>query len=206
MKRLKTLLSAIIAGVCIGIGGTVYLSVDNKTLGATLFTIGLFVICTTSLHLYTGKICYVFDNGIDYLIDIPFVWIGNLIGTNFVAFLIRFTRIGDAVSEKAMALCQVKLNDTLDSIFILAIFCNMLIFIGVEGYKKIPHEVGKYLALFFGVIVFILCGFEHCIANMFYFGMAGAWSLKAVLYLIVMTLGNAVGGILLNEGIKLAKK
>jgi formate/nitrite transporter FocA (FNT family) len=54
--------------------------------------------------------------------------------------------------------------------------------------------VGKYLSLFLGVIVFILCGFEHCIANMFYISMAGMWSGKAFVFLLVNTLGNAVGG------------
>ena len=66
----------------------------------------------------------------------------------------------------------------------------------MEGFNKNPHEAGKYLALFFGVAVFILCGFEHCVANMFYFSMAGMWSGRAVLYLLVMTAGNAVGGVM----------
>ena len=66
----------------------------------------------------------------------------------------------------------------------------------VEGYRSNPHELGKYLALFFGVCVFILCGFEHCVANMYYFTMGGAWSGRAILYLLVMTLGNAVGGVI----------
>ena len=44
-------------------------------------------------------------------------------------------------------------------------------------------------------MVFILCGFEHCVANMYYFSVAGMWSGKTLLYLLVMTLGNAVGGV-----------
>jgi len=195
MRRLKTLLSAILAGVCIGIGGTVYLNVENKVLGAFLFTLGLFVICTSKLHLYTGKVCYVFENDKDYALDIPVIWFGNLIGTNAVAFLMHFTRISANITEYATKACATKLTDDLLSIFILAIFCNMLIYIGVDGFNNIPHEVGKYLALFFGVVVFILCGFEHCIANMFYFGVAGVWSLRTVGYLLVMTAGNAVGGV-----------
>ena len=67
---------------------------------------------------------------------------------------------------------------------------------GVDGYLRNPHELGKYIALFLCIMVFILCGFEHCVANMFYFSMAGAWSGKAVLYLIVMTVGNGVGGVI----------
>ena len=71
----------------------------------------------------------------------------------------------------------------------------MMIYIAVEGFNRNPHELGKYLALFFGVVVFILCGYEHCVANMYYFSVAGAWSGKALLYLLVMTLGNAAGGV-----------
>ena len=47
------------------------------------------------------------------------------------------------------------------------------------------------------VIVFILCGFEHCIANMFYFSVARSWSFKTILYTFVMILGNSIGSILI---------
>ena len=65
----------------------------------------------------------------------------------------------------------------------------------VQGYKNNPHELGKYLSILFGVTVFILCGFEHCVANMFYFSVAWVWSPKAVVYILIMTAGNAVGGV-----------
>ena len=66
----------------------------------------------------------------------------------------------------------------------------------VEGYKSNPHELGKYLSLFFGVMVFIFCGTEHCVADMFYFWMAGLWSGRAILSVLVISLGNAAGGVL----------
>ena len=52
------------------------------------------------------------------------------------------------------------MNDDLLSIFILSIFCNILMFIAVDGFKNNPHEIGKYVGIFLGVTVFILCGFE----------------------------------------------
>ena len=100
-------------------------------------------------------------------------------------------------AEKAAALCQVKTSDSLLSIFLLACFCNLLIFLAVDGFRHNHHELGKYLGLFFGVTVFILCGFEHCVANMFYFAVANWWSPHTLLYLLVMTLGNSVGGLLI---------
>ena len=196
MERIKTFVFAIIAGAAISIGGAAFLSVESKILGSVLFTVGLFTVCTFGLNLYTGKVCYVFENKIGYTLDVVIIWLGNLVGTFLTAQAYLMTRIGEGMAEKAMALCQVKLGDDLLSIFILAIFCNVMIFIGVDGFKRNPHEVGKYLALFFGVVVFIVCGFEHCVANMFYFSVAGAWSAKAFGYLIVMTLGNAVGGVI----------
>lgn len=194
MKQIKVLVSAILAGWCIGFGGIAFLSVENKILGSLFFTVGLFVICTMDLNLYTGKVCYILEQDKSYKVNIPIIWVGNLIGTGMVARMANLTRIA-SIAQKAQMLCEGKLNDSTLSIFILAIFCNICIYIGVEGFKRNPHEIGKYLSLFFGVMVFILAGFEHSVANMFYLSLAGVWSGKAIIYLLVMTAGNAVGGV-----------
>ena len=85
MKRSKILLSAVLAGLCVGFGGIVFLSVDNKVIGSAAFTIGLFVICTFGFHLFTGKVCYVLQNDRNYALDLPVIWLGNLIGTGLTA-------------------------------------------------------------------------------------------------------------------------
>lgn len=205
MKSLGTFLNAVLAGIAIAIGGVVFLSCESKLAGASLFAVGLLAVCTLGLNLYTGKICYALDNGPSYLLECLVVWLGNLVGTAGTGLLIRCTRLTTVV-EKGMALCDVKLGDNLLSIFILAIFCNMLIYLAVENYKKNPHEIGKYMAIYFGVVVFIIAGFEHCVANMFYFAVGGAWTLKALLYLVVMTIGNAVGGLVFPVLRKIANK
>ena len=191
-------LKSIMAGICIGVGGIVYLSLDNKMVGAALFASGLFTICTLGYNLFTGKACYLpgsEQNG-KYLLWLLQIWVGNLIGAAATGYLIRLTRAGSALAEKAQGLCETKLSDSLLSIFILAVFCNLMIYIAVENFKSNPHTLGKYLAIFLGVMVFILAGFEHCVANMFYFSVANIWSLRTVLYLLVMTAGNAVGGMI----------
>ena len=132
----------------------------------------------------------------DYVIDVIIIWLGNLAGTFLSARLQLLTRYGTNLSDKAKGICETKLGDNLLSIFILAVFCNIMIYIGVEGYKSIKHEIGKYISLCLGVVIFILCGFEHCIANMYYYTMADVWSINSLFYLIVMTIGNAVGGII----------
>ena len=196
MRAAKVFLSGVTAGICIAIGGTVFLSLENRVLGALFFTVGLFVVCTYGLNLFTGKVCYVFFRDRRYALQLVLIWLGNLAGTWLIAAAERATRIA-SIGEKAAGLCRVKLDDSTLSLFILAVLCNMMIYIGVEGFRSAPHEAGKYLALFFGVMVFILSGFEHCVANMYYFSIAGMWSGEALLRVLVMTLGNAVGGVLL---------
>lgn len=190
-------LKSIMAGICIGVGGVVYLSVDSKVVGALLFATGLFTICTFGYNLYTGKACYLLDSDHKgkYLLWLGQIWLGNLIGTAAVGYGMRLTRTGMGLAEKAQALCDTKLGDSLLSIFILAVLCNLMIYIAVENYKNNPHQLGKYLAIFLGVSVFILCGFEHCIANMFYFSAANCWGFRTLGYLAIMTLGNLVGGV-----------
>ena len=195
-QRLSAFVLGILAGLCIALGGTAFLSLESKALGALFFCVGLFAICTMGFSLFTGKVCYVFERPGSYALDLPFIWLGNLCGTWLTAKLEQLTRIS-GIQEKAIAVCQAKLDDNLGSIFILAVFCNILIYLAVEGYANNPHELGKYLSLFFGVTVFILCGFEHCVANMYYFSMANLWSGKTFLYVIVMSLGNATGGVLI---------
>ena len=196
MKKLSSFLMSMLAGGCIAVGGVVFLSVENKVLGALLFSVGLFTVCTFSFPLFTGKIGYVVDGTLRDLGFALFVWVGNLAGAVLVGYAVRLTRIA-VISERALSLCQTKLSDTPLSIFILSVFCNFLVFISVDGYRNNPHEIGKYLSILFGVVTFIVCGFEHCVANMFYFSVADAWSIHALLYLLLMTLGNAVGGMLI---------
>lgn len=197
MKKLKVFLDAILAGIAISIGGVVFLACENKFMGACLFSVGLLSVCTLGLNLYTGRVCYSLDNPPAYLLECLLIWVGNLVGAVAAGALILCTRQGEALATAARALADVKLGDDLISIFILSMGCNMLIYLAVENYKNNPHEIGKYMAIFFGVVVFIMAGFEHCIANIFYFTVAGAWSLRTVGYLLVMTLGNTAGGLLI---------
>lgn len=194
-KTLNILMNAVLAGGCIGLGGTAFLSIDNKVVGALFFTLGLFIIMTNGYNLFTGKVAYVFEKPPAYLLDVLVIWAGNLAGAYLVGALLNMTRL-TALSARAAELCTVKLNDSLLSIFLLSALCNILIFIAVDGFNSNSHQLGKYLALFFGVAGFIVCGYEHSVANMYYISVAKLWSGKALLYVVVMSLGNAAGGVL----------
>lgn len=190
----RIFLKAAAAGITIGIGGAVYLTLENRVIGAVLFGVGLYTIVLNGLFLYTGKVGYLISakDKKAYILQLIFTWLGNFAGTALAAAAISATRIRN-LRRTAEVICKTKLADTPHSILILAVFCGILMYAAVDGFR----EKGNPLILFFCVTVFILCGFEHCIANMFYFSLVGAWSLRAVIYLLLMTLGNSVGGILL---------
>ena len=76
-KILHTFILAILAGAAIGIGGIVYLSMDNKTAGALMFTVGLYTICIHGLNLYTGKAGYLVNQPVSYLADLAGYGDGN---------------------------------------------------------------------------------------------------------------------------------
>ncbi len=176
MKYLTTFAYALLAGLAISIGGAAFLASDSRAVGAALFSVGLFAVCTLGLNLFTGKICYALDNPPAYLGNCGLIWLGNLAGAFLAGAAFRATRL-TGLAEKAAEVSAGKLADSPGSIFILAVFCNVLIY-------------------FLGVAVFVAVGLEHCVANMFYFTMGGAWSPKAVGYLFLMSLGNAAGGLL----------
>ena len=205
MKNFLDLLKGILAGIMIAIGGTVYLMVSSKELGATLFAIGLFVIVINGLNLFTGKIGYIINYSNSYLKEVMLTLLGNFIGTLLTGGVLLCTRISTVLNAKASKLVEAKLNDNVISIFILAVFCGVLMYLAVNGYKTIKDPLGKYLAVFLGVTVFILSGFEHCVANMYYFTVAKAWSFQSIAFMLVMILGNAVGAILFAFSEKIYK-
>lgn len=198
MKRLfKIFISSFYAGILISISGIGYLSLKsyNVFAGAFLFSLGLLMIISFKLYLFTGKIGYLFDNNKNYLCDLGICWIGNCLGALFIGYLLRLTRL-DLIN-----ICEeislVKLSDNYLSVFILSLLCGMMIYLAVEIQKRDVSNVVKLLGIILPVMVFIVSGFEHCVANMFYFSYSNVWSFKALLYILIMTLGNSLGSILL---------
>lgn len=194
---IKNLILSIYSGLCIGLGGTAYLSCDNKVLGSFLFGLGLFIILNFGFNLFTGKVGYFVNNKPSYWGFLGIVWLGNFIGTFLFARMIALSRYGAALQAKASALSLVKNGDSIVSLLILGIFCGMLMFIAADGFKSIENQAGKVVVVFLPVMVFILSGFEHCIADMFYFSLAGDFSTLMLKSLVVITVGNSIGGVLI---------
>lgn len=195
-KYLDFLIKGIYAGILISIGGIAYLAIDNKIVGSFIFSFGLLTVCMYSFNLYTGKVGYILVNKLSYLKELFISLLGNFIGTLLVGNIMRLTRFKNYI-DTAKNIVNIKLNDNILSIFILAIFCGMIMYIAVNNYKKEKNVIGKYMTIFMGVMAFILCGFEHCVANMFYFSIAGVYSLKVFYYLLIMILGNSLGSIII---------
>ena len=198
MLKIKILLEALFAGIFIGIAGTVYLCTANPVTGSFLFGFGLLTIVCFQLKLFTGAIGYLVEQGknfYNYLFDLLLIWLGNLAGCAAVGYAIRETRTLNTIESKVEKIVAVKTADDPVSLFILAIFCGMLMFTAVDAFKneKLP-AVCRPVMVFLCVMVFILSGFEHCIANMYYFSAANAWNTNTLLLTLLMTLGNSIGG------------
>lgn len=191
MKYLNWLVKSILAGIFIGIGCIAFLMCENKIVGAIWFTVGLFSILALKLNLFTGKVCYMIEK--KNYDEVGITLLGNFIGTGIIALLMRLSRLSSLL-PKANEIVSVKLNDSLLSLFFLAILCNILIYLAVEIFNK-DSDLRGIVALFFGVGIFVLCGFEHCIADMVYFNLTLTYSWDMLLRLFVIILGNTIGGI-----------
>lgn len=195
-KLLKIGWKSVMGGIAISCGAMIYLTLENHIVGALLFSIGLFTIYTFDFSLFTGKVCYLPEKSPLFAGELLVVYAGNAVGTVVMGYLLPLTKLR-GLADKAAQLSAVKLSDTLFSTFVMAVLCGLMMCIAVKGYTTIQNGTGKYLALILPVMVFILAGFEHSIADLFYFSLANAWDDKAVLYSAVIAAGNALGGVLI---------
>lgn len=205
-RLLKIFISSILAGAFIALGSTVYCMVypsAGKVVASFLFGLGLFTVIQFKLYLYTGKIGFVLDNKVSYLLDLLICFIGNVIGAVAIAFLFKYSRSGESLVNASKALVDAKYNDSWYSILFLSIGCGMMIYLAVKGHQICPYPIGKAAFVFLPVMLFILCGFEHVVANAAYFAYAGVFDLKTVLYFVLMLLGNSIGSIILDILFKL---
>ena len=196
MKKLITdFFSAVIAGICIGIGGIVFLSIEDKVIGSVLFSVGLLTILVFKLNLFTGKAPYICTRDLKYSGFVGVVWLGNFAGTFIISFLVRYTTIYNKIAEKCTAIAEVKTSMPIVSLFILGCLCGILMFIAVDTYNKDSYNrnFSATLIAVLCVSVFILSGFEHSVADMFYF-MLTLPVKQWILPLIVITFGNVAGG------------
>ncbi len=199
---LKRTLSGVCAGILIAIGGCVYLACDNRYAGAVLFSVALLCICYKGYGLFTGKVGFMpekYDR--DAWEVLLAALLGNAIGTFACGYAVRFGM--PALGNAAEILCQGKLDSqSFPQTLLRAVFCGVLMYLAVSIFRDHKTPVG----ILFCIPVFILSGFEHSIADCFYFAASGIVSWRACGFLWTVILGNSLGGVLLPLLGKIGKK
>lgn len=184
---MKTLRSAILAGICIGIAGFGYLAIDGIA-GAALFSCGLIAVVSYKFKLFTGTAGFFVKGELGQL---GIILIGNIIGCLLMSLMARVSPM--PLQEAAEKILSSRLSTGPLKAGILAIGCGFLMTTAVTFARR-----DKWLPLLFCVPMFIVCGFPHCIADVFYylscsldFWQTQVWSIL-LLYLCIV-LGNFIG-------------
>lgn len=220
-KLVFSFLKGILAGLAIGVGGFLYVIMCyavpgefGKILGSLLFAVGLFTVCTFQLSLYTGKIGVVFEGRQtkDFYWSLPIMLIGNAIGAvglGYVCFAIfRNTSVMDtvaAINASRLALA------TFENYFVIALkafLCGFCVYMAVKLFSLNRLKPVGILSLVAFVFIFVYCGFQHCIANMFYFGFGNSFPAEAFINLALCIVFNSFGpiiGVLIFKMIDKAK-
>ena len=224
-KNIIVFISAILGGFYIGLGFYGYIvassgfmntnySILGNILGAIVFPVGLVLIIITGADLFTGN-CLIFFGWLDkrfrlwYVFkNLLIVYMGNLVGSLFLVGLIYYSNLSssEVIKDFIVTVSERKVNINFLEGLTRGILCNILVSMAVYmsyASKTIP---GKILAAILPVSLFVICGFEPSVANMFiiplgYFSGADI-TLKGLFInnLLPVTLGNFIGGGIIISG------
>lgn len=204
---MKHYLQAMLAGMLIGMGDTVYVVNDNHIVGSFLFSLGLISILLKGYPLYTGRIGYI-ESVRDLYKPVggmlPII-IMNFIGIALTCAAVNATRLDLSAVD---AMVHTKVSQSWLSALVLSWGCGAMMYLAVNGWRK----TSNMLAVILPIMFFILCGFEHCIANFGYFWM---WicrdgfvhiadritelPLGFCSNLLIMIVGNALGSLMFSK-------
>lgn len=177
---------SVLAGFMIAMGGYINLTLGGIP-GALFFAIGLLTILHFQFDLFTGKAGALAIGAITWD-EIIRIWFGNLVGCLIMGTLTLGTPKGMDLAYKAMDIVQTKVaNHPIENI-ILGILCGVLMYIAITGYKNTKNIA----FVFVPVATFILAGFNHCVADMYYLCI-GAMKITDYAILIPTTIGNIIG-------------
>ena len=179
--------SGIFAGVCIGIAGFVYLA-EKSIVGAVLFAFGLLTVVNYKLKLYTGTAGFIKKGEVGTLL---LILLSNIVGCLVVGLIARCSPM--PIQETAQGILEGRLNMGALRGGVLAVGCGMIMTTAVNFARQ-----GNNLPLLFGVPLFIMCGFPHCVADAFYYLTVPTDFLFAhlgevVVFYLSIVLGNFIG-------------
>ena len=191
---IKLLRSSIFAGIAIGTAGFGFLASGVQSaaygslVGAVLFSFGLLTVVGYRLKLYTGTAGFIRKNEVG---DIFLILLGNIIGCLCVALLSRVTPL--EIQAAAQNILELRLRTGALRCGLLGIGCGFIMTTAVQFARQ-----KQYLPLLFGVPLFIVCGFTHCVADAFYYlcvpvAFWKAHALQILAVYVCIVLGNLAG-------------
>jgi formate/nitrite transporter len=190
-------------------------------IAGAVFPVGLVAIVLTGMSLFTSDTMLIpvaVFQGKTTWNKVGWVWLwvyaGNFAGSLFWAYLMfwgPFRKYGMAelsvFGQSAVTYAQLKVLPYaaagaagLGSAFAKGIACNILVNLAILLGLSADNTTGKVLGLWFPIMAFVACGFEHSVANMFIvpvgimLGAGVTWSQFLIWNLLPVTLGNIVGG------------
>lgn len=224
MSAFKMLILGIFAGIFIGFAGiastTAAATIENpsvaRLVSACVFPAGMAMVIVAGSELFTGNnliIIAVLEKKVSVLAMLKnwvVVFAGNFIGAAFVAAMVVYAHVPDLfekqLADRMIATALFRVNQSFSEAFIRGILCNFLVCIAVWAAFAAKKVSGKLLMSFWPVMLFVLCGFEHSIADIYFgisgiltaheYGVAAGLDFGSFLFqnLLPVTLGNIVGG------------
>ena len=225
----RCFLSAMLAGAFIAFGALYFCIVlgdaqlpfaVQRILGGTCFCLGLVLVLCCGAELFTGNIllvCAKASGRIGWgalLRNWGIVWLGNLAGALVAVALVQLAQVppmnGGEVGQAMVSVAAGKVVLEPVPLFFKAVLCNVFVCLAVWIGFSARTVVDKVVGILLPISAFVACGFEHCVANMFFlvngfaanclgFGAPGALGLDGIAYnLALSTVGNIVGGVLVG--------
>jgi formate/nitrite transporter len=217
---------AVLAGFYIGFGAVAATMVTTgsldpglrRFLAGSVFSVGLMLVIIPGSELFTGNILMTLGlfrrstHPAKIARNWAVVWAGNFAGAALLAGMMYVSGLffdGASLSEvgaRAAAIAQKKvaLAQEFWPCFVRGMLCNMLVCLAVIMAAASRSVSGKILAVYFPIMTFVACDFEHSIANMYFIpaGLAAAGQLGThfagmMLNILYVTAGNIVGGLAL---------
>lgn len=206
----------------------------SRLLAGNVFCLGLILVILGGAELFTGNTLMVMAlasgkiHWTDMLRAWTIVYVGNLIGAVAIAVLVFLSgqyRFGEgAVATVAMKIASDKVALSFDQALFLGILCNVLVCLAVWLSLGARTTADKVLAVLFPVSAFVVAGFEHSVANMYFVPLGlfikhwapgTVWAqigslpsdFAAVTWpaffwgLVPVTIGNIIGGAVLVGGV-----
>ena len=206
-KLIKTLLLGFLAGASIALGGLLFTLLTNagyKALPSFAFSIGLLLVCMFGFNLFTGKVGFFLEaeKKPKYLLDLLIMYVGNFAGALAIGYIcFGFFSQNTYVTSTIHIISNAReiTSSNWAITFLGAVGCGMLVYTAVYAFKKEWPLGIRVVVLMFAVFAFVLAGFQHCIANMFYISFANDWSGLKLLNILIVTFGNIIGAILLES-------